>query len=161
MARLKDLFTRKLEICLIGLENSGKTTLLNQMSFGEALKTAPTIGLNVRNVKKGNIKMKVWDIGGQAQYRSQWPKYTKGCDVIIFMVDASDADYVSQARKELHILLEDPELTGIPLLILSNKIDVDPHLSEVEIINGKTKFRVKKHFVFMTALSYKFSRHES
>mmetsp|Transcript_38362 Transcript_38362/g.43547 ORF Transcript_38362/g.43547 Transcript_38362/m.43547 type:complete len:102 (-) Transcript_38362:252-557(-) len=90
MARLKDLFTRKLEICLIGLENSGKTTLLNQMSFGEALKTAPTIGLNVRNVKKGNIKMKVWDIGGQAQYRSQWPKYTKGCDVIIFMVDASD-----------------------------------------------------------------------
>jgi Arf/Sar family protein len=26
--------------------------------------TAPTIGLNVKQVKKGGVTMKVWDIGG-------------------------------------------------------------------------------------------------
>ena len=54
--RLKELFTTaKLEIVLIGLENSGKTTLLNQLSLNEPLATVPTIGLNVKYIKKGGI----------------------------------------------------------------------------------------------------------
>lgn len=32
--------------------------------------------------------MKCWDIGGQAQYRSEWGRYTRGCDVIVYVVDA-------------------------------------------------------------------------
>mmetsp|Transcript_9288 Transcript_9288/g.38099 ORF Transcript_9288/g.38099 Transcript_9288/m.38099 type:complete len:81 (+) Transcript_9288:429-671(+) len=50
--------------------------------------------------------MKCWDIGGQAQYRSEWGRYTRGCDVIIFVVDAHANDTLSLARKELHRLLE-------------------------------------------------------
>jgi len=89
--RLKTLFTGgSIEVVFIGLENSGKTTLLNQMSMGEALPTAPTIGLNVKNFKKGGCAMKVWDIGGQVQYRQEWGMYTKGCDCVIFLIDASN-----------------------------------------------------------------------
>ena len=33
-------------------------------------------------------------------------------------------------------MLEEKELAGIPLLVLSNKIDVIPHLNEQEIIQG-------------------------
>jgi Arf/Sar family protein len=51
-------------------------------------------------------------------------------------VDASAPEIVSYSRKELNVLLEDRELNGIPLLILSNKIDIDPHLSEQELIQG-------------------------
>ena len=37
LSRLMDtLFTRKLEVVLVGLENSGKTTLLNVMASGVA-----------------------------------------------------------------------------------------------------------------------------
>ena len=32
--------------------------------MGEPSITAPTIGLNVKSLKKGNVNMKVWDIGG-------------------------------------------------------------------------------------------------
>lgn len=35
------------------------------------------------------------------------------------------------------MLLEDKELNGIPLLVLGNKIDLKPHLTESEIITGK------------------------
>jgi ADP-ribosylation factor-like protein 8 len=63
--KLKDLFSNsKLEVVLIGIENSGKTTLLNQLTMGEAQFTAPTIGLNVKSFKKGGVNLKVWDIGG-------------------------------------------------------------------------------------------------
>ena len=47
------LFTKKLEICLIGLENTGKTTFVNVL-IGVHKQNMPTIGLNVKTVKKGS-----------------------------------------------------------------------------------------------------------
>lgn len=47
-------FSKKLELALLGLENTGKTTFVNQM-MSEQKKTVPTIGLNVKVVKKGSI----------------------------------------------------------------------------------------------------------
>lgn len=64
LAKLRNLFSRKLELVIIGLENAGKTTLLNQLVQGEPLMTVPTIGLNVRSMRRGNVNMKVWDLGG-------------------------------------------------------------------------------------------------
>jgi GTPase SAR1 family protein len=34
--------------------------------------------------------MKIWDIGGQFQYRQNWVDYAKMGDVIIFMIDSSN-----------------------------------------------------------------------
>jgi len=47
------LFSKKLEICLIGLENTGKTTFVNVL-MGIHKQNLPTIGLNVKQVKKGS-----------------------------------------------------------------------------------------------------------
>ena len=47
------LFNKKLEICLIGLENTGKTTFVNTL-MGIHKQNIPTIGLNVKHVKKGS-----------------------------------------------------------------------------------------------------------
>jgi Arf/Sar family protein len=85
-------------------------------------------------VKKGGVQMKCWDIGGQAQYRSEWGRYTRGCDVIIYVVDANAFDRMELARKELHRLLEDRELQTTPILVVANKIDLEPHISEPELI---------------------------
>ena len=48
---------------------SGKTTLLNVLSMGEPLETVPTIGLNVKRVKRGGVNMKCWCVQGPAQGR--------------------------------------------------------------------------------------------
>ena len=45
------LFNKKLEVCLIGLENTGKTTFVNIL-MGVHKQNLPTIGLNVKKVKK-------------------------------------------------------------------------------------------------------------
>ena len=42
---------------------SGKTTLLSVLAHGEPVETVPTIGLNVKVFKKGQVNMKCWDIG--------------------------------------------------------------------------------------------------
>ena len=38
------------------------------------------------------------------------------------------------AKKELHSLLDEKGVEGKPLLILNNKIDIEPHMNESDII---------------------------
>mmetsp|Transcript_9212 Transcript_9212/g.13638 ORF Transcript_9212/g.13638 Transcript_9212/m.13638 type:complete len:177 (+) Transcript_9212:82-612(+) len=135
--KLKELFTsKKLELCLVGLENSGKTTLLSVLSMGHAVETLPTVGLNVKYVNKGGVNMKVWDLGGQERFRSEWPRYTANCDVILFVVDGHDHKKIPTARKELHQLLEDKSLANKPLLVVLNKIDLEPRFTKNEIVKS-------------------------
>ncbi|KAL0479850.1 Arl8b [Acrasis kona] len=135
LSMLRDLFSgRKLEMCIVGLENSGKTTLLNVLAQGEPMTTLPTVGLNLRKVKKDNVTMKVWDMGGQERFRSEWAVYAATSDVVLFVVDASDTEKISVAKKELHQLLDDKALEHKPLLVLLNKIDVQPTLSKTDAV---------------------------
>ena len=55
---LEYLFSKKLEICLLGLENTGKTTFVDTL-MGIHKQNLPTIGLNVKQVKKGSKKKKI------------------------------------------------------------------------------------------------------
>jgi len=135
LRRLLEVFwSKQLDIVVIGLENSGKSTLLHTLAHGTPVETVPTIGLNVKVFKKGMVNMKCWDIGGQAQYRSEWGRYSKGCNAILFVVDSSTPDKATTAKKELHKLLDDGSIGSTPLLVLANKIDISPHLSEGDII---------------------------
>jgi ADP-ribosylation factor-like protein 8 len=105
------------------------------LSTGQAPPSAmPTIGLNVVTAKIGGVKVKAWDLGGQEQYRTEWSRYAKGCDVLLFVVDAADPAQFPSAKHELHRLLEDPDLAKTPLVIVANKIDIEPHASESQLI---------------------------
>ncbi len=100
--KLRDLlFGHKLELALVGLENSGKTTFANHLAYGEPKKAVPTFGVNVRFVKQRSmhpsgmlfyldLSMKIWDLGGQSAFRAEWLSYAKSCDILVFMVDASN-----------------------------------------------------------------------
>ena len=45
-------------------------------------------------------------------------------------------DLFGDAKKELHRLLEDKDLATTPLLVVANKVDLQPHASEAAIIKG-------------------------
>ncbi len=46
------------KICMVGLDNAGKTTLLYKMAIGEVVQTQPTIGANVETVQHENIEVR-------------------------------------------------------------------------------------------------------
>ena len=50
---------KKLELVLVGIENSGKSTLLNMMAMGTSIQTVPTVGLSVKTMKHAGVSMKV------------------------------------------------------------------------------------------------------
>ncbi len=50
---------------MIGLDNSGKTTILYKLKLGVVKSTLPTVGFNVETVSVKGIELTVWDLGGQ------------------------------------------------------------------------------------------------
>nr|KAF6419905.1 ADP ribosylation factor like GTPase 8B [Molossus molossus] len=75
----------------------------------------PTVGFNMRKVTKGNVTIKIWDIGGQPRFRSMWERYCRGVNAIVYMIDAADREKIEASRNELHNLLDKPQLQGIPV----------------------------------------------
>ncbi len=92
-------------ILLLGLDNAGKTTLLNQMKAlyntadissttdepsTTAGNTVPTVGQNVSTINLPDMYLKIWDIGGQLTLRRLWQSYYKSAHAVVFVVDSSD-----------------------------------------------------------------------
>ncbi|KAG0197257.1 ADP-ribosylation factor-like protein 8B [Mortierella sp. GBA30] len=128
-------FKTEMELTLVGLQNSGKTTLVNVIASGQFQEDMiPTVGFNMRKVTKGNVTMKLWDIGGQPRFRSMWERYCRGVNAIVFVLDAADHDKLDAARTELRNLLDKPQLANIPVLVLGNKNDLPGALTVDEII---------------------------
>ncbi|GMH35341.1 hypothetical protein BSKO_03209 [Bryopsis sp. KO-2023] len=133
---LRRLFLRKeMELSLIGLQNAGKTSLVDVLSSGDFKEDMiPTVGFNMRKVSKGGVVIKLWDLGGQPRFRGMWERYCRGVQAIVFVVDAADTDSIDDATRELHALLERPSLTNIPVLVVGNKIDINDAMGTEELI---------------------------
>ncbi|XP_052195653.1 ADP-ribosylation factor-like protein 8c isoform X3 [Diospyros lotus] len=95
----------------------------------------PTVGFEVRKVTKGNVTIKIWDLGGQSRFRGIWERYCRGVSAILYVVDAADRDSVPISQSELKELLSRPSLTGIPMLVLGNKIDRSEAISKQALVN--------------------------
>ena len=63
-----------MELSLIGLQNAGKTSLVNVLTTGAFHEDMiPTVGFNMRKVTKGAVTIKLWDLGGQVMRSSKQP----------------------------------------------------------------------------------------
>ncbi|KAJ8646736.1 hypothetical protein MRB53_008484 [Persea americana] len=136
LGHVSQLASKEMELSLIGLQNAGKTSLVNAIATGGYSEDMiPTVGFNMRKVTKGNVTMKLWDLGGQRRFRSMWERYCRGISAIVYVVDAADKNSVIISRSEMHDLLMKPSLNGIPLLVLGNKIDKSEALDKQALID--------------------------
>ena len=49
---------------MLGLDNSGKTTILKKLSDEDITHIMPTQGFNIKSLMHDGFKLNVWDIGG-------------------------------------------------------------------------------------------------
>lgn len=154
---IRSLFWKEeMELTLVGLQNSGKTTFVNVIASGQFTEDMiPTVGFNMRKITKGNVTIKLWDIGGQPRFRSMWERYCRGVNAIIFMVDAADEDKLEASRNELSQLLDKPQLDSIPVLVLANKKDLPGALDERQLIERMNLSAIQNREICCYSISCK------
>lgn len=97
---------KEAKILVLGLDNSGKTTILKTLSDEDINQITPTHGFNIKNLSHDGFKLTVWDIGGQKALRPYWENYVDGIDSLVYVIDSADRKRLAESGKELQTLLE-------------------------------------------------------
>lgn len=124
--RLASAVSSPCHIVMLGLDKSGKTSLMYKTKLKELIKVHPTMAFNVECVNATKkLKYKIWDIGGRESNRPLWKAYVRKTEGVVFVVDSTDSSRFEEARHELFNLLnsESAQLNQVPLLVLANKQD--------------------------------------
>lgn len=135
----------EIKIIIVGMHNAGKTTILYKLALGEVIVTQPTIGSNVEEVSHQNVKMQVWDLGGQENLRSSWDAYYSNTQAIIYVVDCADDSQAQASKMEFFNLLIHNDLKDTAILVFANKADLPSARDAAEITDLYSLHEVKNH----------------
>ena len=112
------------KLLLLGLDNAGKTTLLQCLKTGNFMQFEPSKSYQTIDLTIEGIHFSAFDLGGHDVARQSWSDYFINASAIVFMVDAAASDRFQEAKIELDKLLADESLKNVPFLILGNKTDL-------------------------------------
>lgn len=128
---------------ILGLDASGKTTLLTRLKTNEGATTVPTIGFTNETIKYGRLTFNMFDIGGQHKLRGFWHHYYENANAVIFVVDSSDISRMNEAKAEIDKLLVHPLLVNVPFLFFANKQDLPNALNRDKFISRLGLLRIR------------------
>ncbi|KAJ3299826.1 hypothetical protein HK104_006760 [Borealophlyctis nickersoniae] len=134
------LLKRKVNVLFVGLDNSGKSTIVNHFKADKIPpeELVPTVGFNVEIFTKSRLSFTVFDMSGQGKYRDLWEHYYPDADALVFVVDTNDKVRACVARDELENMLSHKALQAkkTPILIFANKIDIVGGMTPAECSNA-------------------------
>ena len=130
------LIKKRARVALMGLDNSGKTTLsymlCDRYNINDYRRRYRPI--EEQKLEICNTIFEMIDIGGHRNARRVWREYYTNIDCIIYIVDASDPERFGESKEELDLILEDDDIKNIPILLLGNKIDKPGAVPQSELI---------------------------
>jgi Arf/Sar family protein len=117
-----------MQIAVFGINNAGKSTIVNMLQGKLDPKMKPTVGFRPIPMSIGeDMLVKFYDLGGGKRIRDIWSQYYHDVHAIIYVVDSTVADSAESVKETIDVFqqtLDSPFLKGKPLLILANKQDL-------------------------------------
>jgi len=147
--------TEKKKILLAGLENAGKTAILNILTKRFSLSNLqPTKNVDVAQLTSKNVIFSIWDMGGQEEYRKIYvahpERFFTGVYAVIYVIDVQDKDkyemsfsYLTKVLDIFESFSENPDFS-----IFLHKTDpqvYDQIKEDLEEIEEKVKEQFKDH----------------
>ena len=125
---------KETNLLILGLDNAGKTTMINYLVGADNKNTTPTQGVNGKSIQHNGVTLNIYDLGGQKAIREYWKYYYEKVDALIYVVDASDEARIDECNESFQSLLKDEKLDKVPVLAYGNKADLNNCLGPDEII---------------------------
>ncbi|XP_011783050.1 PREDICTED: ADP-ribosylation factor-like protein 6 [Colobus angolensis palliatus] len=115
---LLGLKKKEVHVLCLGLDNSGKTTIINKLkpSNAQSQNILPTIGFSIEKFKSSSLSFTVFDMSGQGRYRNLWEHYYKSGRVMIVLFSLLDIKH-----------------RRIPILFFANKMDLRDAVTSVKV----------------------------
>ncbi|XP_040323191.1 ADP-ribosylation factor-like protein 13A [Herpailurus yagouaroundi] len=154
---------RNVTIIIIGLDNSGKTvlvegrlwssfkSLLNKFSHltlfllcgcFSSLPLCIVLPSRMNNCRKSELttlllheyEVSIYDLSGDMKGQETWPNYYAQAHGLVFVLDSSDLGRMQEVKIILTHLLSDKRVAGKPILLMANKQDKKDALLPCDII---------------------------
>lgn len=131
-----------ISILLIGLDNSGKSTLLahakplpvpSTQSEG-CIEILPTYGFAIEQMMTpAGRKVFIYDCAGGTRYRSMWDFFAGECDGVVYVIDSADRARLSLVKSNVEEFLRHPLLSRKPVVFIANKQDLPDSLKKEDL----------------------------
>jgi GTPase SAR1 family protein len=126
-----------------GLQAVGKTSIIRRITGScDDLDTKPTLGMQVVKSVISSMTCMVYDLGGQERIRKLWFDKPLNPTAIVYVLDSTaEPSFTTQERQEFdrvmtyHFIQNKEKIKNqTPVLILANKIDLNPNLKESDVV---------------------------
>ena len=67
--------SKETKIIMLGLDNSGKTTIIHKIKFGDIIRAIPAINFNMETITYRKTHINIWNLAGQKSVRLLWRNY--------------------------------------------------------------------------------------
>jgi len=120
------------KVCLIGAGGVGKTCMVRRLCFDTfSLNTQLTVGIDfyiydlpfIINGKDTNIRLSIWDFGGQERFQSLFRYYINGANGIFLVFDLTQIESLVNLDFWYDKLVE-LNLIDRPILLVGSKFDL-------------------------------------
>mmetsp|Transcript_48412 Transcript_48412/g.90712 ORF Transcript_48412/g.90712 Transcript_48412/m.90712 type:complete len:219 (+) Transcript_48412:50-706(+) len=110
-------------LLFLGLDNAGKTTLLQMLKNDRMVAQVPTLHPQCEELVIDKVRYQAFDLAGHEIARRLWKDYFRVASAIVFMVDSADRARFPEAAEELKNLLKEATLQ-VPIAVLAQKVDL-------------------------------------
>ena len=124
------------KIVIMGLPNSGKSTIMVQLKPPEAriIKTILPVDYSAEEFQSVALSFVAFDVGREQQgFGNPWEDCYKDCNAVIVVVDSTDRYNMTQLAEQLVRLYDKIETRDIPVLFLANKSDQSGSLPQLQL----------------------------
>ena len=135
--------TNESRVLVLGAEGTGKTLLLKRIQslaengsdshkeFDSVPSTVSTIGTNIAVAMLNKRKISLRELGGAMA--PIWKNYFDETHAVVFVIDVSNNIQVSASTILFYDVLGSESLSGVPVLLLLNKTDLNSTLTLQEM----------------------------
>uniref|UniRef100_A0A4X1VYU7 ARF like GTPase 13A n=2 Tax=Sus scrofa TaxID=9823 RepID=A0A4X1VYU7_PIG len=125
---------RNVTIIIIGLDNSGKTVLVEAFQRLLRSRIDSHMKSELTTLLLDDYKVSIYDLNGDTKGRETWPNYYAQAHGLVFVLDSSDFERMQEVKVIFTRLLSDKRVAGKPILLLANKQDKKDALLPFDII---------------------------